>query len=138
MPEPTRSFPPTEGSLHPFGVALASRDVEAAAALLSPDVVFHSPIVFQPYCGRDAVVPILRAVTQTLTDFSYVWSIADGNTGDHALIFRATVGGRQIEGCDFLRLDADGLVAELTVMVRPLSAAQQLAATMAARLTGTV
>ncbi|WP_434090490.1 hypothetical protein [Nocardia beijingensis] len=34
-------------------------------------------------------------------------------------------------GCDFLHFDAEGRIDEFTVMVRPLSAAQALAARMA-------
>jgi hypothetical protein len=39
----------------------------------------------------------------------------------------------RVEGCDFLHLDADGLIDEFTVMVRPLSAAQALSEAMAAQ-----
>jgi hypothetical protein len=36
-------------------------------------------------------------------------------------MFTAKVGDREIQGCDFVRFDGDGLVSELTVMMRPLS-----------------
>lgn len=48
-------------------------------------------------------------------------------------MFTARVGGRESQGCDFLHLDEDGLIDELTVMVRPLSAAQALSAAMGAQ-----
>jgi hypothetical protein len=35
----------------------------------------------------------------------------------------------EIDCCDFIHLDEDGLIDEFTVMVRPLSGAQALAAT---------
>ena len=41
--------------MHPFRAALEARDLDAAEALLSGDVVFRSPIVFREYEGRDAV-----------------------------------------------------------------------------------
>ena len=41
--------------------------------------------------------------------------------GAHALIFRASVAGRELEGIDLLRFDEDGLIADFTVMLRPLS-----------------
>jgi hypothetical protein len=44
------------------------------------------------------------------------------------------VGDREIEGIDLLHTGADGLVDELTVMVRPLSGAMALAEVMRARL----
>ncbi len=58
-------------------------------------------------------------------------SSADGR--DHALVFEALVDGRQINGCDFIHLDDDGLIDDLVVMVRPLSAATALAQAMGAQ-----
>jgi hypothetical protein len=34
--------------MHPFRTAIEARDIDGAAALLSADVVFRSPIVFAP------------------------------------------------------------------------------------------
>ena len=48
-------------------------------------------------------------------------------------MFAARVGDRELSGCDFIHLDEAGLIDELTVMVRPLSAAQALAAAMGAQ-----
>jgi hypothetical protein len=53
---------------------------------------------------------------------------------DHALVFEARVGDKQLEGCDFIQLDDEGAISELTVMVRPLSAMLTLADAMKARL----
>jgi len=55
--------------------------------------------------------------------FAYERELASPDGRDHALVFRATIDGREIQGCDFLRRDAEGRVTELTVMVRPLPAA---------------
>src|SRR5262249_1708788 len=57
----------------------------------------------------------------------------DPDSGDDAFVFEARVGERELTGCDFLRYDADGRIVELMVMVRPLGAAQELAARMAER-----
>jgi limonene-1,2-epoxide hydrolase len=120
--------------MHPFGAALEARDIDAAVALLADDVVFRSPVVFKPYHGREAVEPILRAVSQVFEDFRYVRELASEGAADHALVFQARVGDRQIEGSDFLHVDDHGLIAELTVMVRPLSATLALAEAMKAQL----
>lgn len=66
-------------------------------------------------------------------DFTYVREIANPDGRDHALVFTATVGGREIQGCDFLHFDEDGKIDDFTVMVRPLSAAQALAEAMGAQ-----
>ncbi len=120
--------------MHPFRAAVEAQDFTAAIDLLADDVVFRSPIVFKPYEGKAAVGFILAAVSRVFADFRYVREIGAPDAADHALVFQATVGGREIEGCDFLHLRADGLIDELCVMVRPLSGAHALADAMKAEL----
>jgi len=119
--------------VHPFRAAIEARDIDAVVALLSEDVVFHSPVVFAPYHGRETVAAILHAVSRIFEDFRYVREIGAHDGVDHALVFQACVGERQVEGSDFVHLDEDGSIAELTVMVRPLSAAHALADAMNAQ-----
>lgn len=120
--------------MHPFRTAVEARDLDAAVALLADDVEFRSPVVFKPYRGRDAVGALLAAVAEVFEDFSYVREIGAAGARDHALVFRARVGDRQIEGCDFLHLDENGSIDELMVMVRPQSAMHALAGAMSAQL----
>jgi SnoaL-like domain len=122
--------------VHPFRAAVEARDMDAAIALLSEDVVFRSPVVFKPYHGRDAVAQILHAVMRVFEDFHYTREIGAPDAPDHALVFRARVGKLEIEGADFLHLAEDGSIGEFTVMVRPLTAAHALAEAMKAQLAG--
>ena len=103
-------------------------------ALLADDVVFRSPVVFKPYEGRDTVMVVLTAVSQVFEDFTYTREIGAPGARDHALVFQAHIGDRQLEGCDFLHTDENGLIDEFVVMVRPLSGAHALAEAMAAKL----
>lgn len=122
---------------HPFRTAIEARDLDAAVALLREDVVFRSPAVFKPYHGREAVRRILEAVMAVFEDFRYVREIgADFSAGarDHALVFEARVGDKQIEGCDFIQLDDDGAISAFTVMVRPMSGMLALAEAMKVQL----
>ena len=66
-------------------------------------------------------------------DFEYTDELGRGRA-THALIFKARVGDREVEGLDHLTLDEDGLVTQLVVMVRPLSGLTALAQAMAERL----
>ncbi|WP_371673311.1 nuclear transport factor 2 family protein [Streptomyces sp. NBC_00289] len=116
-----------------FREAVEAQDLDAAEALLAPDVVFTSPVVFKPYTGKAITAAILRAVAQVFEDFRYVRELDGADGRDHALVFTARVDGRELTGCDFIHLDEDGLIDELMVMVRPLSGAQALAAAMGAR-----
>jgi ketosteroid isomerase-like protein len=119
--------------MHPFRAAVESGDVEAVEALLAEDVVFTSPVAFKPYPGKAVTAAILRAVIRVFEDFRYEREIGGPEDRDHALVFRATVAGREVQGCDFLHLNEDGLIDDFTVMVRPLSGAQALAAAMGAQ-----
>jgi ketosteroid isomerase-like protein len=117
-----------------FRTAVEARDVDAAIALMAEDVVFRSPLVFRPYRGREAVAPLLHAVSRVFEDFRYTRAMGTAETHDHALVFEARVGDREIEGCDFLHTDAYGAIDEMYVMVRPLSGTLALAEAMRAQL----
>ncbi|WP_217140099.1 nuclear transport factor 2 family protein [Streptomyces sp. AC627_RSS907] len=116
-----------------FRAAVEAHDLDTVEALLAEHVVFTSPVVFKPYRGGAVTAAILRAVARVFEDFRYERVIGDADGRDHALLFRARVGDREISGCDFLHLDESGRIDELTVMVRPLSGAQALQAAMAAQ-----
>lgn len=118
--------------------ALEARDLDAAVALLAPDVVFRSPIVHKPYQGPEAVRALLEGVMAIFQDFRYERVIGAPDAADHALVFSTRVGDRDVEGCDFLHENADGLIDEFVVMVRPLSGALALADAMRAHFEGAV
>jgi hypothetical protein len=119
--------------VHPFRAAVENRDADAIEALLAEDVVFTSPVAFKPYAGKAITAAILRGVLRVFEDFRYVREIANPDGRDHAFVFTATVGGREIQGCDFLHFDEEGRIDDFTVMVRPLSAAQALSEAMGAQ-----
>lgn len=115
-----------------FREAVEAGDFGAVEGLLAEDVVFTSPVAFKPYEGRAITAAIVRGVGRVFEDFRYVREITSADGRDQALVFRAKVGEREINGCDFLHLDEDGLIDDFVVMVRPLSAAKALAEAMGA------
>ena len=117
-----------------FREAVEAMDIDRAVSLMTEDVTFRSPVVHKPYQGRDAVAVILRAVAKVFEDFRYDREIGAEGAPDQALVFRAKVGDREVEGADFLHVDAAGLIDEFFVMVRPLSGAMALAEAMRAEL----
>ena len=60
------------------------------------------------------------------------WEISDGRTT--ILFFEANVGDRDLQGIDILEENENGFIERFTVMIRPLSGLQAVAATMAERL----
>ena len=115
-----------------FRAAVEARDLDAMVAALAPDVVFHSPVTFRPFEGRDAVGHVLRTVFEVFEDFAYTDELQ--GPGAAALVFRARVGDREVEGIDLVRPGPDGLIADFTVFVRPLSGLAALAQEMGKRL----
>ena len=114
---------------HPFRTAVEAKDFDALVAALSPDVVLHSPVTFSPFEGREAVTAVLRVVIDVFEDFTYTDELTSGPTT--ALVFTARVGDRQVEGVDLLRDAENGSIADLTVLVRPMSGLQALAGAVA-------
>jgi len=117
-----------------FRQAVEAGDGEALRALLADDVRFHSPVAHGEYRGPVAVGGVLQAVVAVFEDFAYEDELAAVGDGPHGLVFRARVGDRQVHGIDLLRFAEDGRVAELTVMLRPLSAVVAVRDAMAAAL----
>jgi hypothetical protein len=117
----------------PFRAAVETKDFAAVEATLAPDIHFRSPAVFKPYEGREAVGALLRLVGEVIAaELEYVWQVREGDR--EVLCFRTLVDGREVEGVDLLRYDDRGLVAELVVMMRPLSGLTAVREAMGAKL----
>jgi hypothetical protein len=116
-----------------YRAAVERRDLAAVGELLAPQIVFHSPVTFHPFLGRDTVTRLLAEVIEVFEDFRFTDELE--MDGAHALIFRANVAGteREIEGIDLLRFDEQGLIVDFTVMLRPLSALAPFAQAMGER-----
>ena len=112
-----------------FTSAIDAADRDGVRAALAEDVVFRSPVVFRPYEGHAMVSAILtEGAMNVFEDFRYIERFEEGDAA--ALIFEARVGDREVQGLDLLRFDAEGKIAELTVMVRPMSGLNALAEAM--------
>ena len=123
MPEP-----------HAFRRAAETKDLDLLRETLAEDIVLHSPILFKGFEGRDIAMFVLTNVSEVFEDLHYLDEIH--GEGTVALRFAAKVEGKfEIEGVDYLTLDADGLVTDLTVFLRPLKAVNAFNELMTARLT---
>ncbi|WP_330299461.1 nuclear transport factor 2 family protein [Streptomyces sp. NBC_00503] len=117
-----------------FRAAVDHRDLTALEALFTEDVRLYSPVKFTPFEGRKMVMGLFGVLIRTFEDLRYVGrfegsveAAGDGAEGPAAVLaFRATVNGKQINGIDMLHLDAEDMIKEITVMVRPQSAVQAL------------
>jgi hypothetical protein len=116
-----------------FRRAVESHSLDDMMAAFAADAVLHSPVTFQPFEGREAIGQLLGILLEVFEDFHYTDELraADGTL---ALIFRARVGDRDVEGLDLIRFDASGLIRDFTVMVRPRSALEALLREVGSRL----
>jgi hypothetical protein len=116
-----------------FRKAVEAFDLEEALACMAPGIVFHSPVTFKPFEGREAVGMLFAILFETFQDFRYVGEYV-AEDGSAVLHFKTRVGDRDVEGIDLMRFDADGLIDDFTVFVRPYSAVTALRDSIGARL----
>jgi len=116
-----------------FRRAVETGDLEGMISAFAEDAVLHSPITHPPFEGQEIIRALLGVLAEVFRDFHYTDEL-DASDGTRALIFRARVADRDIEGIDILRFDADGRIRDLTVMVRPRSGLEALLAEVAPRL----
>jgi SnoaL-like domain len=118
--------------MHSFREAVQTKNVDAVAEVMADDIVLQSPISFRPFEGKPAVMFLLSILFETFEDFGYTDELTAGNRT--VLIFSTRVGDKQVQGMDYLTTGDDGLVTEVVVMVRPLSAAHALRDAVGPRL----
>jgi hypothetical protein len=116
-----------------FQAMIEARDLSDVESLLAEDVELTGFAAHQIHKGRPLVAVILRTVLEELQGMHYVRDIISTDSRDFALEFEARVGDLEINGCDFLHLDDDGLIDRFKVMIRPLNAATELSQRLAVR-----
>jgi hypothetical protein len=118
---------------HPFRRAAEDKDLDLLRETLAEDVVLHSPILFKGFEGREMAMIVLANVIEVFEDFRYLDEVhGDGTV---VLRFAAKVDDKfEIEGIDYLTLDDESRVTDLTVFLRPQKAVQAFNEQMVARL----
>ncbi|MEZ5169909.1 MAG: nuclear transport factor 2 family protein [Acidimicrobiia bacterium] len=119
--------------MHPFRRGVENRDVAAVLETFSPDIVVHSPVLFRPFEGIEVVSKLFEILVEVFEDVRYTDELTDAD-GTTALVFRAHVGDRDVQGIDLLHHDGDGLVNDLTVFVRPQSGLMAVSEEMGRRV----
>lgn len=113
---------------------VARRDLAKVTEIVHPQATFRSPMAFKPYQSAQAVTLILQTVMNVFEDFAYHRELVSEDGQSVVLEFSARVGERSLKGIDLIAFDANGLITDFEVMVRPLNGLQALGAEMGARL----
>lgn len=107
-------------------------DKDVLSGTLAEDVVLHGPLSDEPVVGREAVLEAMRTVGAVATSLTYR-EVLSGTT-HHAAYFRLQIEGTVVDGMDYILLDADGKIAELTIWWRPLPSGVQMQGRLAGLL----
>jgi hypothetical protein len=99
--------------------AMEAKDTAALAELFAPDVVLHSPIIGTAFEGREAVSAAYGAIIENYTDYRYTGEL-EGD-GVQMLMAEGTLRGVDLQTAIALRVNADGLIDDVAVIVRPLA-----------------
>ncbi len=100
--------------------------------LIAADARLLSPAFWKPREGRDNVAMVLTAVAGIFEDFNYSKEWIDGD--DLILEFEARIGDKSVRGIDRIRVNAEGKLEEIEVMVRPMNGLMALVGEMAKAL----
>ena len=89
------------------------------------------PLSGEPLTGREAVTAAIQDLSAVATDLSYK-EILSGET-HHAAFFQLQIDDTTVDGMDYIRLEADGKIAEIIIFWRPLPSAVEMQARLATR-----
>ena len=98
-------------------------DKDALSGILAEDVVMYGPLSDEPLTGREAVLGAIQGVGAA-ANLTYK-EVLSGDT-HHAAYFRLQIEDTAVDGMDYILLDADGKIAEVTIWWRPLPSGVQM------------
>ena len=103
-------------------------------AMMTEDVVFHSPYIYSPIKGKTNVSRYLEAAGMVFlnADFRYIEEIIGDNQA--CLVFEAAFDDLYVNGVDYLVWNDQQKLTEIRVFIRPFQALNAIRELMAARL----
>lgn len=113
---------------------LQTGDMSILNDLLAEDVVFRSPVAYNPYPGKQVVFFILTNVIQIFENFTYHREFYSEDGLNVVLEFSAHVGEKKLKGIDMIQFNEQGQIIDFEVMLRPKSGLEALAVQMGQRM----
>ena len=124
----------TQASVQRWHEMLQTADMSILNELLAEDVVFRSPVAYNPYPGKQVVSFILTNVIQIFENFTYHREFYSEDGLNVVLEFSANVGEKKLKGIDMIQFYQQGQIIDFEVMLRPKSGLEALAAQMGQRM----
>ena len=103
---------------------VASGDFGELASIIAAEAVYHSPVEWHPYPGRDLVCLLVRTAAGVLEDFQYHRQFASGDSA--ALEFSAHVGDEPLKAVHLLRFNDSGEIVDIDLIARPAKSVMAL------------
>jgi hypothetical protein len=119
-------------SVRTFVDAWQSRDPEALARILAPDVVLRSPIIESPFTGREAAIELYQILFEAFGDVTFHHQSRARDV--YALAWSGELNGQLVTGAELIRVNDRGQIAEVTVFIRPLAGLAVFASAVGPRL----
>jgi hypothetical protein len=104
--------------------------------LIADDITMGAPPYWKDLNGKLKVTTLLEIILDLIPDFSYHRRWVNGN--EIVLEFRGHLGGETrfpVHGVDLIRVNNDGLMIRLDVMIRPLPTLAELKKRVRERIT---
>ncbi len=111
-----------------------TKDLVLLDEILADKVKFHSPVVYAPQVGKAITLLYLESAHAVLCNDTFRYERELINEDFAVLEFTVEIKGIVVNGVDMISWDADGLITDFKVMIRPLQAVNIIHQEMAARL----
>jgi SnoaL-like domain len=111
-----------------------SRDSSGLDALLSEEVIFHSPVVHTVQVGKAITKQYLAAAFHVFFNESFRYTREVVGSHDAILEFQVEIEGISVNGVDMIKWNPAGQIIDFKVMIRPLKAINLIHQKMAAML----
>jgi hypothetical protein len=111
-----------------------SRDSSGLDALLSEEVIFHSPVVHTAQVGKVITKQYLAAAFHVFFNESFRYTREVVGSHDAILEFQVEIEGISVNGVDMIKWNPAGQIIDFKVMIRPLKAINLIHQKMAAML----
>lgn len=106
--------------IHAFTEAMKGKNLDAMLTHMAEDVILRTPLVAEPFHGKAAIRPVVQALLGVVDKFDFLETMQGPQ--HVSKLFRVTVGSSELDGVDYWLLNEAGLIQEMTVLWRPLSA----------------
>jgi SnoaL-like domain len=107
----------TSTSLAKWLAMMANGDFRELPSIIAIDAVYHSPVEWHPYPGRDLVCLLVRTAAGVFEDLKYQRQFVEGESA--VLEFGARVDDIEMKAVHILRFNSAGEIVDIDLIARP-------------------